>query len=310
MAKALDVTLQSPRATFVDGMKTMTTCSRTKISMPTTSRSSPVDVRVASPRRTLGRLSTPPCERRSTTTLALDASASTKMVDAEVFVIANDGHRNEGIPATPGVYAIYDEAGKLQYVGLSRKVSSSVKVHAFELPQYCHSVRCLALPDASKADLQTAWKTWMMEHVETSGGLPPGNAPDNKLFSERRSRPSKACVRLTDGKTPDISAKELSVAIQNCVSTHKILAFIKGTREEPDCGFSHRLVNVLNELCLDYDTVNVLDDYYNPNLIFVIKDYSKWPTIPQLYFKGELLGGHDIVNSMHASGELRKTLGA
>ena len=79
---------------------------------------------------------------------ASGANGAPTMAESEAFVLANDGHRNEGIPATPGVYAIYNDKGALQYVGLSRKVNSSVKVHAFELPQYCYSVRCLSLPDA------------------------------------------------------------------------------------------------------------------------------------------------------------------
>ena len=293
------------------GIETMIMlCVRAKMSMATTSSTTVARASSTPGARALGSPRTSSRWTRSLVVYASDANGAPTMAESESFVLANDGHRNEGIPATPGVYAIYNEKGALQYVGLSRKVNSSVKVHAFELPQYCYSVRCLSLPDASKAGLQTAWKTWMMEYVAEAGSLPPGNTPDNKLFSERRTRPSKACVRLTDGKTPDMPAEELSKAIQNCVETHKIVAFIKGTREEPDCGFSHRMVNVLNELCVDYDTVNVLDDYYNPNLIFVIKDFSEWPTIPQLYFEGELLGGHDIVNSMHETGELGKTLGA
>lgn len=241
-----------------------------------------------------------------------DASsgAALRLADAESVLLVNDGHADERVPATPGVYAIYDEGGRLQYVGLSRKVNASVKTHAFEIPQYCHSVRCMALPDASKADLQAAWKAWVMEHVATSGGLPPGNAPGNKLFSERRARPSKACVRLSDGKDPEMSADALKEAIAECVRKHKIVAFIKGTREEPDCGFSHRMVNVLNDLAVDFDTVNVLDDYYNPNLLYVLKDFSDWPTIPQLYVDGEFVGGHDIINSMQESGELKKLLGS
>ena len=54
----------------------------------------------------------------------------------------------------------------------------------------------------------------------------------------------------------------------------------------------------------------IVADYYNPNLLFVIKDFSDWPTIPQLYVNGELLGGHDIVNAMHEAGELKAELGA
>ena len=246
----------------------------------------------------------------STSATTFDAATAVKLADAETVRVANDGHADARIPATAGVYAVYDERDALQYVGLSRKVNASVKVHAFEMPQYCYAVKCMSLPDASKADLQAAWKTWVMEHVTTAGGLPPGNAPGNKLFSERRARPSKACLRLSDGKNPQMSADALKEAIGTCVREHKIVAFIKGTREEPDCGFSHRMINVLNELMVDYDTVNVLDDYYNPNLLFVIKDFSDWPTIPQLYVDGELLGGHDIVNSMHESGELKTQLGA
>jgi Grx4 family monothiol glutaredoxin len=248
--------------------------------------------------------------KTSTSATTFDAATAVKLADAETVRVANDGHADARIPATAGVYAVYDERDALQYVGLSRKVNASVKVHAFEMPQYCYAVKCMALPDASKADLQAAWKTWVMEHVTTAGGLPPGNAPGNKLFSERRARPSKACLRLSDGKTPQMTADALKEAIGTCVREHKIVAFIKGTREEPDCGFSHRMINVLNELMVDYDTVNVLDDYYNPNLLFVIKDFSDWPTIPQLYVDGELLGGHDIVNSMHESGELKAQLGA
>ena len=236
--------------------------------------------------------------------------ATPALASAELVVIANDGHEDARVVTTPGVYAMYDARGTLQYVGLSRRVRASVKTHAFEIPQYCHAVRCLAMPDASKAELQTAWKTWVMEHVAASGGLPPGNAPGNKLFSERRARPSKACVRLSDGKDPEMSAEALTEAIARCVKDHKVVAFIKGTREEPDCGFSHRVVNVLHDLSIDFDTVNVLDDYYNPNLLFVLKDFSDWPTIPQLYVNGEFVGGHDIVNSMYESGELKKLVGA
>ena len=80
-------------------------------------------------------------------------------------------------------------------------------------------------------------------------------------------------MRLSDGKNPEMTAEALTEAIDACVKEYKIVAFIKGTREEPDCGFSHRMINVLNELMVDYETVNVLDDYYNPNLLFVIKDF-------------------------------------
>jgi hypothetical protein len=72
----------------------------------------------------------------------------------------------------------------IQYIGLSRKVAASVKLHAFELPQQCASVRCAAVPAAAKADLQLAWKQWMVEHLAAggAGGLPPGNVQGNTLW--------------------------------------------------------------------------------------------------------------------------------
>lgn len=63
----------------------------------------------------------------------------------------------------------------------------------------------------------------------------------------------------------------------------QVVAFIKGTRTQPQCGFSHRVMTLLNELRANYEVVNVLDDLYNPGLREAIKEFSQWPTIPQVY---------------------------
>ena len=79
--------------------------------------------------------------KTSTSATTFDAATAVKLADAETVRVANDGHADARIPATAGVYAVYDERDALQYVGLSRKVNASVKVHAFEMPQYCYAVK-------------------------------------------------------------------------------------------------------------------------------------------------------------------------
>ena len=69
------------------------------------------------------------------------------------------------------------------------------------------------------------------------------------------------------------------------VDKHDVVAFIKGTRKEPECGFSHRVCMMLDRLMLEYETVDTLDETHNHNLRNVLKDFSDWPTIPQVYFK-------------------------
>jgi monothiol glutaredoxin len=95
--------------------------------------------------------------------------------------------------------------------------------------------------------------------------------------------------------------------IDDLVQQKKVVLFMKGNRSFPQCGFSAQVVQILNELAPSYETVNVLTD---PALRDGIKEYSSWPTIPQLYVEGKFVGGCDIVKEMYASGELKKVLGA
>ena len=94
--------------------------------------------------------------------------------------------------------------------------------------------------------------------------------------------------------------------IDQTVGSNKVVLFMKGTPEQPQCGFSARVVGMLNALVEDYATANVLED---PQLRESIKEYSSWPTIPQLYVDQEFLGGCDIVTEMFNSGELHRLLG-
>ena len=102
---------------------------------------------------------------------------------------------------------------------------------------------------------------------------------------------------------------DIQKRIDDLVKTNDILLFMKGTASFPICGFSGRAVQVLKACGVDpkaIATVNVLDD---DEIRQGIKDYSQWPTIPQLYIKGEFIGGSDIMMEMYESGELKKLLG-
>jgi monothiol glutaredoxin len=94
--------------------------------------------------------------------------------------------------------------------------------------------------------------------------------------------------------------------IRRLVDTHPVLLFMKGTREEPRCGFSATVVQLLDQLVADYETCDVLAD---AAVREGIKEFSEWPTIPQLYVGGEFLGGCDIVTELFQSGELHARLG-
>lgn len=94
--------------------------------------------------------------------------------------------------------------------------------------------------------------------------------------------------------------------IENYVKENRIVLFMKGTRQQPMCGFSAKTVAALDSVAPDYVAVNVLDD---PDIREGIKVYGNWPTIPQLYIDGELVGGCDIILNMLNSGELHQTLG-
>ncbi len=89
--------------------------------------------------------------------------------------------------------------------------------------------------------------------------------------------------------------------IDETVKANTVVLFMKGTKEMPQCGFSSRVAGVLNYMGVDFSDVNVLAD---DALRQGIKDYSDWPTIPQLYIKGEFVGGCDIITEMTLSGEL------
>ena len=98
---------------------------------------------------------------------------------------------------------------------------------------------------------------------------------------------------------------DINAIIDDSVKSNDVFLFMKGTPDFPQCGFSNQVVQVLNYLGVDFKSANVLADQ---ELREGVKAYANWPTIPQLYIKGEFIGGADIVREMFQSGELQTHL--
>lgn len=98
---------------------------------------------------------------------------------------------------------------------------------------------------------------------------------------------------------------DTTARIQTLVDSNDVLLFMKGTPLFPQCGFSNRAVSILNHLGVEFESVDVLQDQ---EVRQGIKAFSDWPTIPQLYVKGEFVGGSDIMMEMYESGELAQLL--
>ena len=95
---------------------------------------------------------------------------------------------------------------------------------------------------------------------------------------------------------------DLQNKIKQEIKDNSIMLYMKGTRLMPMCGFSATVINILNAYSIEYETVNVLED---PEIRVKLSEYSDWPTIPQLFVNGELIGGCDIAMELHQKGELR-----
>jgi monothiol glutaredoxin len=98
---------------------------------------------------------------------------------------------------------------------------------------------------------------------------------------------------------------DIDARIQGLLDANPVFLFMKGTPEFPQCGFSATVISILDHLGVDYGSANILED---ADLRQGVKDFSNWPTIPQLYVKGEFLGGCDIAKEMFQSGELKQML--
>jgi len=108
--------------------------------------------------------------------------------------------------------------------------------------------------------------------------------------------------------TPSIVTEEqIGEAIDKAIAENRVMLFMKGTPDQPACGFSYRTVLALRDSGAEFSAINVLPD---PRIRQVLSARSGWPTIPQLFVDGELIGGCDIVTELHESGELEKLVTA
>jgi monothiol glutaredoxin len=99
--------------------------------------------------------------------------------------------------------------------------------------------------------------------------------------------------------------EELRKRIEETIAKDRVMLFMKGTPQMPQCGFSAAVVGVLKQVGATFGTHNILAD---PELREGLKEYASWPTFPQLYIDGKLVGGADIVRDLHARGELKKLI--
>ncbi len=95
---------------------------------------------------------------------------------------------------------------------------------------------------------------------------------------------------------------ELKEQIINDIDNNRIILYMKGTKDMPMCGFSNSVVQILNHYGVNYKDVNILED---PMIRIKLSEHSNWPTIPQLFVNGELIGGCDIISELHESGDLQ-----
>jgi monothiol glutaredoxin len=100
--------------------------------------------------------------------------------------------------------------------------------------------------------------------------------------------------------TPEVQAR-----IDNLVKQNKVFVFMKGNKLMPQCGFSNNVVQILNTYGVPFETFDVLED---PEIRQGIKEYSSWPTIPQVYIDGEFVGGSDVMIELYQNGELKQML--
>ena len=103
----------------------------------------------------------------------------------------------------------------------------------------------------------------------------------------------------------ELEGLETKEKLQEIINNNDVCLFMKGIPESPQCGFSMAISNILKHLNINFKGINVLDD---ENIRQGIKEFSDWPTIPQLYIKGEFVGGCDIVKEMFEKGELKNLL--
>ncbi|XP_073043597.1 bifunctional monothiol glutaredoxin-S16, chloroplastic [Primulina eburnea] len=229
-------------------------------------------------------------------------SAIKKLSETDLVEIPSDYSITGILPSDSGVYAVYSDGGDIQFIGITRNLAASVLGHKKSVPELCSSVKVGLVEGPDKNSLTEAWKSWMEEHIAATGKVPVGNEPGNSTWVKKTPK-KKSDLRLTPGRHVQLTVP-LEDLVDRLVKENKVVAFIKGSRSAPLCGFSQRVVAILESQGVDYESIDVLDEEYNYGLRETLKKYSSWPTFPQIFVDGELVGGCDILTSMYEKGEL------
>ncbi|VFQ89330.1 unnamed protein product [Cuscuta campestris] len=249
-----------------------------------------------------------PINRTKPRLLNVSVFVANKLSETDsVSVPSEQGAIDAVFPKASGVYAVYDSNGDLQFIGISRNLAASVLSHKISLPDLCSSVKFDVVDDPDKTALTQSWRSWIEEHIAVTGKVPPGNDSGNTTWIHQQPKKKKTDLRLTPGRRVQLTVP-LEDLIDRLVKENKVVAFIKGSRNAPLCGFSQRVVAILESQGVDYESIDVLDEEHNNGLRETLKRYSNWPTFPQVFVNGELVGGCDILMSMYEKGEIASLL--
>ncbi|KAG5534612.1 hypothetical protein RHGRI_022663 [Rhododendron griersonianum] len=129
--------------------------------------------------------------------------------------------------------------------------------------------------------------------------------PPPSSLSSTPLRCSVASSRIGPVRCVSALTPELKTTLDKVVTSHKVVLFMKGNKDFPQCGFSHTVVQILKSLNVPFETVNILE---NDMVRQGLKEYSNWPTFPQLYIDGEFFGGCDIAVEAYKNGQLQELL--
>uniref|UniRef100_A0ACD6A8P1 Uncharacterized protein n=1 Tax=Avena sativa TaxID=4498 RepID=A0ACD6A8P1_AVESA len=203
----------------------------------------------------------------------------------------------------PSRAATKSRAGKLRFSAIRSTTattrSSPISLAAGARPPHATAMAAVSAPAAAPvaaASLRTSLSA--RPHSVSFATLPRTAPPTLRLSLGARS--VRCLAAGGGGAGPDMRA-----TLDKVVGAHKVVLFMKGTKDFPQCGFSHTVVQILRSLDVPFETLDVLS---NEALRQGLKDYSSWPTFPQLYIDGEFFGGCDITVEAYKSGELQETL--
>lgn len=208
--------------------------------------------------------------------------------------------------ARPGVYGIYSEDGTLVYIAAVRDIKHAIDVHRVVLgdPRRVFAVRMISVDSVDDAPLGQLAYNWLVAHTNEGPGAPEGNTGEAREW-HIDEMPREPGGDVYFNANVGTKQEDVEGEIKRILREHKVVLFMKGTREEPRCGFSNATVDLLKQrIGSGFECVDCLDEIKNRGLREGIKTYSDWPTIPQLYVNGDFVGGADIVATMDSNGEL------